>query len=133
MIFSLTSWSLWLLRDLVALLLYAICISLVAMIGLEKCCITSACLHITQVSEPWPVGLLLVFMILWRNIENYLKLYSKSPPKSHLTCIEVFCLCLFMTVLHIFIQGSSERMMMMMSSGLTTHQPMRVICVKMVN
>ena len=26
-----------------------------------------------------------------------------------------------------------KTMMMMMNSGLTTHQPMRVICVKMVN
>ena len=35
--------------------------SLVAMIGLEKCCITSAYVcsgYVTQVSEPWPMGLL---------------------------------------------------------------------------
>ena len=30
--------------------------SLVALIGLEKCCITSG--YVTYVSEPWPVGLL---------------------------------------------------------------------------
>ena len=32
-----------------------------------------------------------------------------------------------------YISGSHHEKMMMMSSGLTTHQPMRVICVKMVN
>ena len=33
--------------------------SLVAMTGLEKCCMTSAYLgFVTQVSNPWPVGLL---------------------------------------------------------------------------
>ena len=38
------------------------------MIGLEKCCITSACLqwlYVTQVSEPWPVGLGFFFFVLF--------------------------------------------------------------------
>ena len=45
--------------------------SLVAMIGLEKCCITSA--YVTQVSEPWPVGLLLSFELslafVWHGLD----------------------------------------------------------------
>ena len=40
--------------------------SLVAMTGLEKCCITSAYRsgYVTQVSDPWPVGLLYFLIVL---------------------------------------------------------------------
>ena len=41
--------------------------SLVAMTGLEKCCITSAYRsgYVTQVSDPWSVGLLFITVMNW--------------------------------------------------------------------
>ena len=59
--------------------------SLVAMTGLEKCCITSAYLqwYVTQVNNPWPVGLLFLYdstnLLIFTDVEvdskQYLSLF----------------------------------------------------------
>ena len=71
------------------------------------------------------------------NIKRGTKATSKKEIANTLgeTFLDTSSAKLFWILLHLgIIQRSFKTsMMMMMSSGLTTHQPMRVICVKMVN